>query len=420
MGANCSIRFLGGCKEVGRSAILIDDDVLLDYGMKPGESPDHPPSYPLNGIHPRTVIVSHGHLDHCGVVPNIMDIHPQVYTTPITRFLTSILAKDTISIARRSGQMPPFHPQDIQEFMRCTRATDYGDVFECGRYETRLYDAGHIPGSASPLLESENGTRIFYTGDVNLIDTRLLNRSEQQPKADIMIIESTYYGNDHTPRKELEHAFVDSIRETINRGGSAIIPCFAIGRTQEVLMILREYGLHPYVDGMGVDVSRMTLQYPEYLRDSGALQQAFDNATVVRPKARAQVLNEPAVIVTTAGMLNGGPALYYIGRVHDDWRSRILLTGYQVEGTNGHHALEHGHLTAGKRMLHLKMGVEQYDFSAHCGDSELKKVVHRFCKLGGEIVFTVHGDRTEDFAAWIAEHEIDAAAPANGDEFTIE
>ena len=211
---NCSLRFLGGCGEVGRSAVLIDDDILLDYGMKPGESPDHPPSYPLNGIHPRTIIISHGHLDHCGVVPNIMDVHPQVYSTPITNYLTAFLAKDTLSIARRSGQMPIFDSQDIQEFMRSARIVDYRDRFECGGYTAQLYDAGHIPGSASVLLESENGIRILYTGDVNHIDTRLLNRACPQPKADVMITESTYFGKDHTPRKELEQTFVDSIPDT--------------------------------------------------------------------------------------------------------------------------------------------------------------------------------------------------------------
>ncbi len=417
---DCSVRFLGGCEEVGRSAVLVNDSVLLDYGMKPGESQDRSPEYPLNGINPDTVIISHGHLDHCGVVPNIMDLQPQIYSTPITKHLTSFLAKDTLAIARRSGHIPPFYSQDIQEFMQCAHTVDYRDTFECGggRYTAQLYDAGHIPGSASVLLESENGVRILYTGDLNLLDTRLLNQSEQQPKADVLIVESTYYGTDHTPRKELEHAFVDSIRETIDRGGNAIIPCFAIGRTQEILMILHKYGLHPYVDGMGVDVLRKFVQYPEYLRDSDALQRAFDNATVVRPKARARILRN-SVIVTTAGMLNGGPALYYLSKIHADRRSKILLTGYQVEGTNGYNALKHRRLTEGKRVLRLDMAVEQYDFSAHSGDHELKKTVRRFCDLGGEVVFTVHGDQTAGFAEWIREHKIDATAPANGDEFTI-
>ena len=416
---NCSLRFLGGCGEVGRSAVLVNDDILLDYGMKPGESPGHPPSYPLNGIRPQAIVVSHGHLDHCGMVPNIMDVRPQVYSTPITRYLTSFLAKDTLSIASRNRQIPLFDAQDIQEFLRCSHSVDYGDRFECGGYAGQLYDAGHIPGSASVLLESENGVRVLYTGDVNHIDTRLLNRACQQPKADVMVIESTYFGTDHTPRKELEQAFVDSIRDTLSRGGNAIVPCFAIGRTQEILMILHKHGLHPYIDGMGVDVLRRFIQYPEYLRDSNALQAAFDNATVVKPEMRARILKN-ALIVTTAGMLNGGPALFYISKMYNDRVSKILLTGYQVEGTNGYNALTHRRLTLKRRVLSLNVPVEQYDFSAHSGDHELKSCVRRFCDLGGEVVFTVHGDRTEEFAAWASEHKIDATAPANGDEFMIE
>ncbi|MEA1907487.1 MAG: MBL fold metallo-hydrolase, partial [Euryarchaeota archaeon] len=322
----CSLRFLGGCREVGRSAVLVDDEILLDYGIKPGESQDRLPSYPLNGVRPQSIIISHGHLDHCGLVPNIMDVHPQVYSTPITMNLAAFLAKDTLSIAERARHVPPFYAQDIHEFVRNAHTIDYREEFECGKHTAQLYDAGHIPGSTSILLESENGMRILYTGDVNLSDTRLLNRADQQPKADILVMESTYYGTDHTPRDELEREFVDSIRETIERGGNVIIPCFAIGRTQEILLVLYKHGLHPYVDGMGVDVFRMMIQYPEYLRDSSALQQAFDNATVVRPNKRSQLLKEASIVVTTAGMLNGGPALYYINKLHDDRYSKILLT----------------------------------------------------------------------------------------------
>ncbi|MCK5108890.1 MAG: MBL fold metallo-hydrolase, partial [Methanosarcinales archaeon] len=243
--------------EVGRSAVLVDDEILLDYGIKPGESQDHLPSYPLNGVRPQSIIISHGHLDHCGLVPNIMDVHPQVYSTPITKNLAAFLAKDTLSIAERARHVPPFYAQDIHEFVRNACTIDYREEFECGKHTAQLYDAGHIPGSTSILLESETGMRILYTGDVNLSDTRLLNRADQQPKADILVMESTYYGTDHTPREELEHEFVDSIRETIEQGGNVIIPCFAIGRTQEILLVLYKHGLHPYVDGMGVDVFRM-------------------------------------------------------------------------------------------------------------------------------------------------------------------
>jgi len=156
-------------------------------------------------------------------------------------------------------------------------------------------------------------------------------------------------------------------------------------------MILHKHGLHPYVDGMGVDVLRRFIQYPEYLRDSNALQAAFSNATVVKPETRARILKN-ALIVTTAGMLNGGP----------------------------YHALTHKRLTDRNRVLHLRMAVEQYDFSAHSGDTELKRSVQKFCDHGGEFVFTMHGDRTEEFAAWAGDYKVDATAPANGDEFMIE
>ncbi len=406
------IRFLGGGREVGRSAILVDD-ILLDYGMKPCD----PPLYPFNGLCPSSVIVSHAHLDHSGVVANLMDLKPKVFMTPVTRDLSLLLAHDTLKISKRQGIFP-FEVEDVQILMQRVQPVTYLDDCRVDGYSARLFDAGHIPGSASIYLDGEK--RLLYTGDINTLNTRLLNGADTNYlDVDVLIIESTYFGKIHPDRKELERQFVESVIQTLDDGGSAILPCFAIGRTQEILMILDAYGLSPYVDGMGVDVQQIFERHPSYLRDIDELQDALDNAKVVEPEHRSSILKEPSIIVTTAGMLNGGPVLYYLGKVHDDPRSKVLLTGYQVEGTNGWNALERGCVEIDGETIPLNLQVEYYDFSAHADDVGLKDIVKR-CK-NAEIVFTVHGDNTEDFAQWIRENcNCDAIAPKNGDEIILD
>jgi len=194
------------------------------------------------------------------------------------------------------------------------------------------------------------------------------------PEADTLILESTYFGEDHVPRKETEERFIESVLDTLDMGGTALIPAFAIGRTQEILMLLYAHGIRAYVDGMGRDAYKILKKHPQYLRNPDLLDRAFKYAISVNDRQRDSFLKEPSVIVTTAGMLNGGPILYYLSRLYKDPKSKVLLTGYQVEGTNGRLALEHGFVETRDDVLALKPMVEQYDFSAHSGDSDLKRL----------------------------------------------
>ncbi len=411
------LSFKGGCREVGRSGLLVNGEVLIDYGIKAGD----PAEYPLNSMEPKTVIVSHGHLDHCGAVPNLMYQNPEVYMTPTTAEFTGLLGEDTLKLSEtKLSGVSPFDPEDLQKLRRVIRKKDYGETFKTNGYLVCLYDVGHIPGASGIYLESDSGESLFYTGDFNLEETRLVPGSAEFPKAGTLVTESTYFGVDHIPRKETEARFIESIIDTLDRGGTALIPAFAIGRTQEILMLLDAHGITAYVDGMGQDVYKILQKYPEYLRNSNLLDRAFERAIAVKDKQRDSVLREPSVIVTTAGMLNGGPALFYLSRIYKDSRSKVLLTGYQVEGTNGRRALEQGFVETKDYVLALKPKVEQYDFSAHSGDSELKKLVKDSCKKGTERIFVMHGEKSEAFAQWISEEiGVEAYAPANGESFTF-
>jgi putative mRNA 3-end processing factor len=407
---------MGAGGEVGRSAFFIDEKILLDYGIKPTD----PPGYPQGSPRPDIVVVSHGHLDHCGVVPNLMDLEPTVIATPPTKHLTNLLAEDTMEIADGNGTIAPFDPVDIRMLQRMTREVDYLDAFERDGYTITLLDAGHIPGSALTYLE-DGRKSLLYTGDIKNSDTRLLRGSKiHYPEATALMIESTYFGRDHPDRARLEERFIESIRYTLDIGGNVVIPGFAIGRTQEILLVLKEYGVRSYVDGMGVEVTDIFLKDPEYLRDPGRLRSAYGYATTVKPGMRKAVLSEPSVVVTTAGMLNGGPVLSYLKRMADNPKNKLMLTGYQVENTNGRSALQNGYVELDGEVLPLRCGVEQYSFSAHSGDSELKAIVKHMVDKGCEHVICVHGDHTQEFADWItAEHGVKAYAPKVGDELVI-
>jgi putative mRNA 3-end processing factor len=409
------IKFLGATREVGRSAFLLNEQVLLDYGIKPSD----PPEYPAGSPTPETVVISHGHLDHCGVVPNLMDLEPVVLATPPTKFLTKLLAEDTLEIAERCC-VPPFDPQDMQMLMRRTHELDYLEDYSTEDYSITFLDAGHIPGSALTYVEFGDDT-LLYTGDIKNTDTRLLRGSKiHYPEAKTLLVESTYFGREHQERKTLEEKFIESIRYTLDTGGNVVIPCFAIGRTQEILMILKEYGIRCFVDGMGVEVTDILLKQPEYLRDSGRLKSAYGNATTVKGSMRRSVLDEPSVVVTTAGMLNGGPVLYYLQHMYDDPKDKLILTGFQVEGTNGRMALDTSTLEVDGEILPLRCKLEQYSFSAHSGDSELKAIVKHMCDKGTENVFCVHGDHTEEFAEWVKQEiGVNAFAPRLGEEYIV-
>lgn len=395
---------------MGRSAILINEELLLDYGIKPTD----PPAYPLNGLRPKSLIISH--LDHCGLTPNLMDMEPEIYCTGMTAKLSALLARDTLKIAENKRQIIPYYFEEIQEFERKVKAVEYREEFETHDYTACFYDAGHIPGSCAVHVEKEKN--LFYTGDINIAQTELQNGADiAYPESDILIIESTYFGKNHLPRKIVEENFIESVRQTIDNGGIALIAAFSIGRTQEMMLILKKHRLNAYVDGMGVDVFNIFKKSRECVRDMDKLERAFA-ANIVNPEDREKILEEPCIIVTSAGMLNGGPVLYYINRIHNDARSKIHLTGFQAQDTNGKKALESRYIEDGRNIMKLNCGLEQFDFSAHAGDKELKEIVKKFADKGTGKVFPVHGENTAEFSKWIKEEMgVESTAPSNGDRF---
>jgi len=407
------IEFLGGAQEVGRSAILVNDSLLLDYGLLTAK----PMQYPLREPTVEAVVVSHGHLDHAGAVPSLLSgsNRPTVHWTPPTRELALTLARDTLRLHGNTPQCP-FIETDLQRLTQVSVEHGYGESFEAAGHKVTLFPAGHIPGSAHVLVD-DGETRLLYTGDFHTDDQRLVSATSDRPAADIVITESTYADTNHSDREQLERDFVDSVRRTIWEGGTVIVPVFAIGRTQELLLVCEAHDIDCYLDGMGKYITETLQQYPGFVRDPEALKRAKSKARFVTGKhgQRERIAEKNTVILTTAGMLSGGPVVSYIPQIRQHPTNKITLTGYQVEGTPGRELVDTGRAEFDGRILPVSAQVEQYDFSAHADETGLRSFLESYQEA---TILVNHGENCQRFAESLREAGYAAYAPALGE--TIE
>ncbi|MXR20307.1 MBL fold metallo-hydrolase [Halobacterium bonnevillei] len=408
------VQFLGGAREVGRSAILVNDSLLLDFGILTG----NPPQFPVETPEPDAVVVSHGHLDHVGVIPALLSgsNRPPIHWTPPTYELALTLARDTLKLHGGTYNCP-FTQNDVKRVTEVSKTHGYRETFEAAGHEITFHNAGHIPGSAHVLVD-DGDTRLLYTGDFHTDDQRLVTGTTARPDADVVICESTYSDVEHEDRINVEEQFAESVNTTLWEGGTVVVPAFAIGRTQEMLLICDEYDIPCYVDGLGKQVTEMLRQYPEFVRDADALRQAKSHARFVtgRDGQRKRITDQKAAIITTSGMLSGGPAMTYIPEIRSNPVNKITMTGYQVEGTPGRDLIETGSAEIDGRVMPVSAQVEQYDFSAHADRDGLLDFLDSYRDT---TVLVNHGDRCEQFATELREAGIEATAPEIGSEQTI-
>ncbi len=412
------IRFLGGAKEVGRSGILLDTGVekfLFDYGIDVQDN-SHPiqPAINLDGI-----FISHAHMDHSGFIPDLYrrGYNGPVFMTPATADLTSILLRDSLKVQKRRGDELHFTINDIKKTERCIQFLGPGQRQEFSVSSAEFFHAGHIPGSVLTLLEHK-GKRILYTGDIKFIDTALMKGAFSDFKdIDVIISESTYsYGN-HPDRKGLEDEFKKIIQDTVQNNGIAVIPAFAVGRTQEILIILSNLGVPVFMDGMGIRATEKILKNPNSVRDFKTLNAAFGRATKVkRDRMRKDIIEKPCAIITTAGMLSGGPVVYYLSHLWGRQDCSITLTGFQVPGTAGRGLLDTGRYDNGEVDLKPEMKLNFLDFSAH---TDREHLLNFYKKVNPEKIILVHGEHTEDFSNDLRGMGFDAVAPENGETITV-
>ncbi|MGC8628630.1 MAG: MBL fold metallo-hydrolase [Candidatus Micrarchaeia archaeon] len=412
------ITFLGGAREVGRSAILVNAEkkFLLDYGIKLDDKTEYP--LRINGKID-AYILSHAHLDHSGFAPALYsNSYVEAYGTPPTIELTRLLVEDSIKINKRKRLRQPFSKGDLRRFERAYTPCEYNTEIDVGAYTLSLHDAGHITGSSiTKIVDRRSGKTLVYTGDYKL-EPQTLQKGAEVVKSDILITESTYADREHPDRAALVKSFVDEIREIIENGGTALVPVFAVGRAQEILTVLYKNNLIDYavIDGMAQKASEIVMRHPGYSTNENLLMSAMKNATWIGAEKSRQKVTSPAIVVTTAGMLNGGPVLDYILDLNQ--KSKIFLTGYQLPGTNGRKLLEGKPIDINGRKQVIKTPVSYFDFSAHAGRKDLYEYVR---KSKPEKVICVHGDSNvaANFAESLKLEGFDAVAPKLGETIEI-
>lgn len=418
------IKFLGGAREVGRIGIAVRSkrtQVLLDYGVML----DHEPGFPMH-VPPKEIdalILTHSHLDHSGAVPiYYVEGRKPLFTNKLNLELTQLLIQDFIHL---SSYYLPFEYLELKTMMRSNKHMDFGVEETLGDMRFQLLNAGHTPGSSMALIEAE-GKRLLYTGDFNIEQTKLLSSANLDcGELDAIIIESTYADEDHTERLRLERDFVEAVTEIVEKGGTVLVPAFGVGRSQEIACVLTaNHFEHPMVlDGMAREASRIIMNYKEFLRDPKLFMEAMHTVDWVEGwRDRRKALKNPGVIISTAGMLKGGPAAFYASKLGKKTANAIFLVSYQIPGTPGKELLEKGICTIDGKIRKIKAQYQHFDFSSHCGASKLKEALKKLAGNGKPKIFAVHGaeGNCELFAGWAkSELGLEAYAPKTGETFEV-
>ena len=445
----CRVVALGGFKQVGRSCIFLETPhtkALLDCGIDVAGNGDAFPylnilHLPLSEID--AVVVTHAHLDHSGFIPFLFKSGYQgpVYCTPPTRDLMTLLQFDYIDVLTKEGKEAPYNETDVKTMLKYCIPREYREVTDIAPdMRLTLHNAAHILGSASVHMHiGEGAHNLVYTGDIKYGFTRLFNNVDMHyPRLESLIIESTYGGNDsiQPDRQDAEDRLLRVVKETIERDGNTLIPVFAVGRGQEIMLVLENFyrnGLLDakcYVDGMTNEASAIHTAYPEYLR-KGVQRRILQNdspftAEVFEPmngKKREEVLQEKgAIIIASSGMLTGGASLEYFYKMAEDEKNCLIFVGYQGEGSLGRKIQaglkmlpktdEHGRT----RALNVNMRVETVEgFSGHSDRDQLLAYV-RNLKPKPKKALINHGERTRamEFARAIsARFKLNAISPNN-------
>jgi hypothetical protein len=400
---------LGAFHEVGRSALLVqtsESSVLLDLGINPGSNdPVH--AYPKIGASEfdidrlDAVIISHAHLDHCGFVPFLYKYgyDGPVYCSEPTGILMTLLQLDYLDVYNREGAHAPYDQKDVRETVMHTIPLKYGVVTDVAPdVKLTLHNAGHILGSSIIHLHIGEGYHnIVYTGDFKFGRTMLLEPASCVfPRAETLVIESTYGGQEDVmpERTSVEGKLASIVNEAAEKGGKVLIPVPAVGRSQEVMLVLDSYmknGLIKempiYLEGMILEATAIHTAFPEYLvrelrdqmlhKDINPFQSDYFSV-VSHPSDREQIVaGQPAIIMATSGMLEGGPAIDYFKQMASDPKNVLLFVSYQIEGTLG---------------SRLKNGVKEVSMMGRNGKIEAIKVDLKIESVEG---FSGHSDRNQ-------------------------
>ncbi len=413
---------LGGYREVGRSCTLVEtpkSKIIVDCGVNVGGTDQSRfPYLQVKEFDPAEldgIIISHAHLDHCGMVPYLYEYGYEgpLYCTPPTLDLLTMLCLDYIDVLQRNGVQTPFTAKGVKEAVKHSITLEYDEVSDVGP-DVRLtfQQASHLLGSALVHLHVGQGLHnIVYTGDLKYGKTRLFDPAFTNfQRVETLIIESTYGGQEDVmpQREESEQQLMNIIKRTTERKGQVLIPSFAVGRAQEVMVILSENKFeHPvFIDGMIWDANAIHTAYPEYLSremerkifqgNSPLMNEIFKRITSSREREKAWE-EKPSVIISTSGMLTGGPAMEHLKALGENKNNTLIFVGYQGEGTMGRR-IQKGWReiplkNQGKTSV-MKLGLEVETIeglSGHSDKNQLINFVHRLRSKPERIIMD-HGD----------------------------
>jgi KH/beta-lactamase-domain protein len=424
---------LGGAQEVGRSAFLIktrESSVLLDCGINPGSQRPFEsfprfdcPEFQIDSLD--AVIISHAHLDHCGLMPFLYKYgyDGPVYCSAPTSNLMTLLQLDYLDVAGKQGITPYYDQKDVRECVLHTIPLRFGVVTDIAPdIRLTLHNSGHILGCSMVHLHIGEGLHnIVYTSDYKFARTMLLEAAASEfPRVETVITESTYGGPDDVmpSRVEAEERLTHVVNTTLERKGKVLIPVPAVGRAQEIMLIIDGYmkrGLMKeapvFIEGMISEATAIHTAYPEYLgrevRHSILHEEInpfqSDYFTIVEhPSIRQNIIEgEPCIVLATSGMLEGGPVIEYFKSWAADPKNTIIFVSYQIEGTLGKRVQKGvSEVTTmdndGKMAVaQVKLQVESIEgFSGHSDRRQLISYLAHL-KPKPERVFMVHGEKSK-------------------------
>ena len=443
---------LGGVKQVGRSCFVVmtnESKVMLDCGINPAEH-ESLSAFPrldcfnFNFDELDAVIISHAHIDHQGFLPTLFKygFNGPVYCTEPTLPLMTLLQMDSVKIAKSNGTYLPFEVRDVHEVIKHCITIPYGKPTDISPDITiTLNNAGHIMGSATVHLNISGVHNILYSGDYKYAKTQLLDGSLSiYPRVETLITESTY-GNstDVMPEQAVVYrTFTDNINRTLTGGGKVLIPVPAVGRAQEIMLVLdkemREGRLMEspiYIEGMISEASAVHMSYAHYLGydvrksvSQGINPFQSEYFTVVNgPANRADVLNEeaPSIIMATSGMLEGGPSVEYFKEIAPSDRNRIIFVSYQINGTLGRRVLdgtmnEVSMLDKNGKLKVIPVRCETKRIDGFSGHSDFNQIMNFVSRVKPKRVLVNHGEKSKSESIASAVHyryKIRSSVPDN-------
>ncbi|MHA1148991.1 MAG: beta-CASP ribonuclease aCPSF1 [Promethearchaeota archaeon] len=422
---------LGGFREVGRSCFLMqtrDSNIMIDCGLNVGNPGDRFPHFEVPEFSIRdldAVVISHAHLDHCGLVPFLYKygFRGPVYTTLPTRNLSTMLQLDFVQICEKEGIPPPYSKSDVKTTVLHTIPLSWGKVTDIAPdVKLTLHNSGHILGSSMVHLHfGKGGYNFVYTGDFKFQKTRLLEKANVKfPRVESLLIEATYGGpQDRIPsRQDSEKELRQILTSTIKRGGKILIPVLAVGRAQELIIILEELiskgiieKVPIFLDGLISEATAIHTANPDFLSSDlreKILHQGKNPflsdffTTVSANEEREDVIKGGScIILATSGMLIGGPSVQYLKGLAMDSNSSLLFVSYQVSGTLGNRIQrgfrEFQYVDAKGRMQLVKLNLNVFTlegFSGHSSRSQISQFLRRI-QPRPKLVITNHGEESK-------------------------